>query len=64
MKKKMGGAAPTSHKPAAKKDDVGSSGGYTDEDFESISKSQSHQLPSVGSRETKSHGVGATKATP
>lgn len=36
MKKKMGGAAP---KPSFKKDDVGSSGGYTDEDFESISKS-------------------------
>lgn len=34
-----GGAAPTSHKPTYKKDDVGSSGGYTDEDFESISKS-------------------------
>lgn len=37
MKKKMGGA-PAS-KPAYKKDDIGSSGGYTDEDFESISKS-------------------------
>jgi len=40
MKKKMGGgAAQTSHKPSNKKDDIGSSGGYTDEDFESISKS-------------------------
>ena len=34
----MGGAT-ASHKPQNKKDDVGSSGGYTDEDFESISKS-------------------------
>jgi hypothetical protein len=35
----MGTAAPTTNKPSNKKDDVGSSGGYTDEDFESISKS-------------------------
>jgi hypothetical protein len=46
----MGTAPANTHKPAAKKDDVGSSGGYTDEDFESISKSQSHQLPSTGGR--------------
>jgi len=38
MKKKMNGAA-AAPKPSYKKDDVGSSGGYTDEDFESISKS-------------------------
>ena len=53
---KQGGGVKTTAAPVRKAKDISeSSDKYTDEDFDSVSKSQSHSLPSAPALRQQSH---------